>query len=108
MERSAEIICVFTRGTVLVKGGHLTDCSDDLLYIDDSIKWIEGRRIENSNTHGTGCTLSSAIACNLAEDMDIKESVLEAKRYLTGAIRDNLNLGSGSGPLNHVYNIGNK
>ena len=105
MEKASEMIGALTKGAVLVKGGHLHDCSDDLLYIDNSISWIEGIRVENLNTHGTGCTLSSAIACNLAIGMNIKPAVLEAKRYLTGAIRDNLDLGSGHGPLNHLYNI---
>ncbi|MFR8139830.1 MAG: bifunctional hydroxymethylpyrimidine kinase/phosphomethylpyrimidine kinase, partial [Blautia hansenii] len=62
-----------------------------------------GEKVENPNTHGTGCTLSSAIACNLAKGYDVPESVRRAKAYITGALRAQLNLGNGSGPLNHMY-----
>ncbi len=102
MLRSAE--CIYSKyGTnVLVKGGHLTDTSSDLLF-DGKPVWIEGRHIDNSNTHGTGCTLSSAIASGLALGYDIKTAVKDAKTYITGALADMLDLGAGSGPLNHMY-----
>ena len=74
-----------------------------MIYIKGNIEWIEGKRINNPNTHGTGCTLSSAIASNLAKNYDIKTSVARAKKYITQAISANLNLGKGSGPLNHGY-----
>lgn len=105
MEKAAKIIGENIKGAVLVKGGHLSDSADDLLYINGNINWVEGKRIDNPNTHGTGCTLSSAIACNLAREMDIKEAFIKAKEYLTGAISVNLDLGQGRGPLNHLYNI---
>lgn len=89
---------------VLLKGGHLADTSNDLLY-NGSETWFTGNRINNPNTHGTGCTLSSAIAANLAKGYDIKESVKNAKEYITGALKDMMNLGHGSGPLNHIYNF---
>lgn len=92
-------------GCILIKGGHLTDCSDDLLYEDGEFTWYEQAKINNPNTHGTGCTLSSAIACNLAEGFSIKESIQNAKNYITGALKANLNLGKGSGPLNHCWNL---
>ena len=88
---------------VLVKGGHLEDCADDLLWDGNTATWFQGERINNPNTHGTGCTLSSAIACELADGHTIVEAVRRAKSYLTGAIRSGLDLGHGSGPLDHMY-----
>ncbi len=69
------------------------------------VHWVEGKRIVNPNTHGTGCTLSSAIAVNLAKGMNAIDAFTKAKEYLTGAIEANLDLGQGRGPLNHLYNI---
>ena len=103
MEKAAKIISQHIDGVVLVKGGHLKESADDLLYFGGKLDWIEGDRIENPNTHGTGCTLSSAIAVNLAEGLDMRESFIKAKEYLTGAIKDGLDIGKGSGPLNHLY-----
>lgn len=105
MEKAAVRIGKSIKGAVLVKGGHLTDSADDLLYIDGELNWVKGSRIDNSNTHGTGCTLSSAIAVNLAEGMDVLEAFKKAKEYLTGAIKTQLDLGKGRGPLNHLYNL---
>ncbi len=90
---------------ILIKGGHLEDCSDDLLYTGGEFYWFTQTRINTSNTHGTGCTLSSAIACNLAEGMDIKSSIGAAKAYITGALRSGLDIGKGSGPLDHGWNM---
>ena len=89
---------------VLLKGGHLANTSNDLLF-DGIVTWFEGDRIDNPNTHGTGCTLSSAIAANIAMGYDMKTSVKNAKNYITGALLDMLDLGKGSGPLNHMYKI---
>ena len=105
MEKAAELIGKSIKGAVLVKGGHLRDSADDLLYMDKKHYWLEGKRIFNPNTHGTGCTLSSAIAVNLAKGIDILKAVENAKGYLRGVIRANLDLGKGRGPLNHLYNI---
>lgn len=91
--------------SVLIKGGHLASSADDLIYDNGSILWLREKKIENSNTHGTGCTLSSAIACGLANGMSVRESIAKAKRYITGAIRCDFNLGKGSGPLEHTYII---
>ena len=88
---------------VLVKGGHAVHTANDCLCVDGSIVWLNGERIDNPNTHGTGCTLSSAIAANLAQGLSIEESVKAAKEYLTGALKAGLNFGSGSGPLDHTY-----
>lgn len=88
---------------VLVKGGHSVHTASDCLCIDGEIHWLRAERIDNPNTHGTGCTLSSAIAANLALGCDIKESVRAAKEYLTGALKAGLDLGKGSGPLDHTY-----
>lgn len=107
MEKAAKIIGKSIKGgVVLVKGGHLEDSADDVLYIDGGeVHWVEGKRIVNPNTHGTGCTLSSAIAVNLAKGMNAIDAFTKAKEYLTGAIEANLDLGQGRGPLNHLYNI---
>lgn len=104
-EEAARIIAEDFKGAVLIKGGHNKDNSDDLLYSEGKMLWIEGKRIENPNTHGTGCTLSSAIACGLAEGKDLTQAVKEAKDFISGAIAANLNLGKGRGPLNHMYKI---
>lgn len=90
---------------VLLKGGHSENDADDLLYANGEYDWFEGRRIDNSNTHGTGCTLSSAIAANLAKGCDLAESVKRAKDYISGALFAMLNLGQGSGPLNHAFDL---
>lgn len=105
MERAAEKMSKMLKGAVLIKGGHLTDTADDLLYANGRILWIRGERVNNPNNHGTGCTLSSAIACNLAQGLDIEISVRNAKNYITGALKSNLNLGRGRGPLNHVWEL---
>ena len=88
---------------VLLKGGHSVNDANDLLYADGKYQWFEGKRIDNPNTHGTGCTLSSAIASNLAKGYDLKESVRLAKQYLSAALADMLDLGKGSGPVNHGF-----
>lgn len=103
MIHAAEKIAADFSGAVLVKGGHLDDSADDLLYENGKTVWIKGQRVDNPNTHGTGCTLSSAIASNLAMGYSIEESVKNAKAYLTGALKDGMDLGHGSGPLNHCY-----
>lgn len=94
-------------GGVLVKGGHLTDTATDLLYHNGLVHWYTQEHIDNPNTHGTGCTLSSAIACNLAMGFNLPDAVGNAKKYLTGALKAGLDLGKGSGPLNHMYNLNN-
>ena len=91
------------KGAILIKGGHLVNDATDLLYQDGKLQWFRGKRVANPNTHGTGCTLSSAIACNLALGFSVEDSVANAKAYLTGALEAMLDLGAGSGPLNHVY-----
>ena len=89
---------------VLAKGGHGFNDANDYLF-DGAGQWFNGQRVDTQNTHGTGCTLSSAIAANLAKGYDLKESVGRAKTYLTGALSTDLNLGKGSGPLNHGFNL---
>ena len=101
MEQAAREIVGKTGGAVLVKGGHLADCADDLLFDGTGMHWLPAPRIDNPNTHGTGCTLSSAIACGLAQGVSLVDSVKRAKRYLTACIDFRLNLGHGSGPLQH-------
>ena len=88
---------------VLLKGGHSINDANDLLYANGELVWFEGKRIDNPNTHGTGCTLSSAIAANLAKGFDLERSVERAKEYISGALAAQLNLGEGSGPMDHGF-----
>ena len=90
---------------VLTKGGHSLDDANDVLVHGEQVTWFHGRRIENSNTHGTGCTLSSAIASNLAKGYDLETSVQYAKNYISGALNAMLDLGKGSGPMDHGFRI---
>lgn len=90
---------------VLLKGGHSVSDADDLLYSGGSCKWFRGKRIDNPNTHGTGCTLSSAIAANLAKGCDLETAVERAKEYISGALAAMLDLGKGSGPMNHAFDL---
>ena len=103
MERAARTLGKTLPGAILVKGGHLPGEAADVLYQNGTCVWFEGARVDNPNTHGTGCTLSSAIACELALGKPLVESVRLAKEYLTGALRAGLDLGAGSGPLDHMY-----
>ena len=93
---------------VLLKGGHAIQDANDLLYLDGDYRWFNGRRINNPNTHGTGCTLSSAIAANLAKEYDISDSIKHAKEYISGALNAMLDLGQGSGPLCHSFALKSK
>lgn len=91
--------------SVLIKGGHSINDANDLLYANGEPVWFKGKRINNPNTHGTGCTLSSAIAANLAKGFSLAESVSRAKDYLSGALAAMLDLGKGSGPIKHNFNL---
>ncbi len=93
---------------VLCKGGHQINDANDLLYNNGKIQWFYGKRIQNSNTHGTGCTLSSAIASNLAKGYTLEESVQRAKEYISDALSAMLDLGTGSGPMKHNFNLSGK
>ena len=90
---------------VLLKGGHSINDADDLLCTNGELVWFEGKRINNPNTHGTGCTLSSAIASNLAKGFPLTEAVQRAKDYISGALAAMLDLGKGSGPMNHAFDL---
>lgn len=105
MEKAATYLGEHFGCSILLKGGHSLGDADDLLYESGSLTWFSGRRIDNPNTHGTGCTLSSAIASNLAKGLSLAESVKKAKAYLCEALSENLNLGKGSGPLKHNFGI---
>ena len=108
MERAAQAISEEYHCAVLLKGGHQLNDANDLLYAEGKSRWFYGRRIENPNTHGTGCTLSSAIASNLAKGYGLEESVERAKEYISGALAAMLDLGAGSGPMDHGFDIGGK
>ena len=105
MIKAAKTISETYGCAVLCKGGHQLNDANDLLYRDGSYQWFYGKRIDNPNTHGTGCTLSSAIAANLAKGFTLDEAVERAKRYISGALAAMLDLGKGSGPMNHGFDI---
>lgn len=105
METAARSIAKHYACPVLLKGGHGVNDADDLLYDGSHTHWFCGARIDNPNTHGTGCTLSSAIAANLAKGYDMKTSVWRAKDYISGALLAMLDLGKGSGPMNHAFDV---
>lgn len=90
---------------VLLKGGHSVNDANDLLYSGGRMTWFAGKRIDNPNTHGTGCTLSSAIASNLAKGFTMEAAVERAKEYISGALSAMLDLGSGSGPMDHAFDL---
>ena len=104
---AAEFISDTYHCAVLCKGGHQLNDANDLLYADGKYRWFNGKRIDNPNTHGTGCTLSSAIASNLAKGFSLEESVERAKDYISGALGAMLDLGHGSGPMDHGFAIRN-
>ena len=101
MEQAAARIGRTYQCSVLVKGGHAVQDANDFLWQDGKGVWYSAERVDNPNTHGTGCTLSSAIASNLAKGMELQDAVGQAKRYLTAALGAMLDLGRGSGPLDH-------
>ena len=105
MEAAAKLISEKYGCAVLCKGGHKVNDADDLLWRNGSGKWFHGTRINNPNTHGTGCTRSSAIASNLAKGYDLDQSVERAKAYISGALAAMLDLGHGSGPMNHMFDL---
>lgn len=105
MENAAVFISKSYSCAVLLKGGHSVSDADDLLCDNGEISRFEGVRIDNPNTHGTGCTLSSAIASNLAKGCDMKTAVKLAKEYISGALSAMLDLGKGSGPVHHGFNL---
>ena len=108
MMLAAKTISDRYRCAVLLKGGHSITDADDLLYSEGGYQWFEGKRIDNPNTHGTGCTLSSAIASNLAKGRDIETAIRLAKEYISGALGAILNLGAGSGPMNHAFDLNSR
>jgi hydroxymethylpyrimidine/phosphomethylpyrimidine kinase len=105
MVKAAKIINEKYSCAVLCKGGHSINDANDLLFENGNYQWFKSTRIDNPNTHGTGCTLSSAIASNLAKGFDLALSVQRAKKYISGALSAMLDLGKGSGPMNHAFNL---
>ena len=105
MEDAARAIFEAYGCAVLLKGGHQRNDANDFLFTKEGGTWFHGERIDNPNTHGTGCTLSSAIASNLAKGRSLNDSVQWAKRYISGALAAQLDLGKGSGPMNHAFDI---
>ena len=105
METAAQSISEKYGCAVLCKGGHDLNDANDLLWKDGQARWFKGRRIDNPNTHGTGCTLSSAIASNLAKGYELDQAVERAKAYISGALAAQLDLGKGRGPMNHMFDL---
>ncbi len=108
MEAAAEQIGREYGCAVLLKGGHSVNDANDLLCADGRTRWFEGKRIDNPNTHGTGCTLSSAIAANLAKGFPLDEAVSRAKEYISGALAAMLDLGHGAGPMHHAFDVNSR
>ena len=108
MEAAAGLISKRYDCAVLCKGGHSLNDANDLLWQNGCGQWFSGKRIDNPNTHGTGCTLSSAIAANLAKGYDLPTSVERAKSYISDALGAMLDLGKGSGPMNHAFDLRGK
>ncbi|MFG2515549.1 bifunctional hydroxymethylpyrimidine kinase/phosphomethylpyrimidine kinase [Streptomyces sp. NPDC048584] len=105
MRRAAEAILAFGPRWALIKGGHLPGDAVDLLTDGSSEHWLRAPRHDNRHTHGTGCTLASAIASELAKGRAVPEAVAAAKAYVTGAIASGFALGKGLGPVNHAWNL---
>ena len=105
MLKAAKDIITLGAKNVLMKGGHLQESADDLLYDGREATWFTGERINTKNTHGTGCTLSSALAANLALGLSLPEAVRKSKEYITIAINNALNIGSGCGPTHHFFDL---
>lgn len=105
MEKAAKKMGDTFNCAILLKGGHSINDANDLLYAKQRLTWFKGERINNTNTHGTGCTLSSAIASNLAKGKSLEEAILAAKKYLSSTLAAMLDLGQGSGPLDHGANL---
>lgn len=105
MERAVLMLSERLQTAVLLKGGHQSGQADDVLCSEGLLTWFPGKRLDNPNTHGTGCTLSTAIACGLARGWGMEESIRHAKGYITKAIGAGLDLGKGNGPLWHGVNF---
>ncbi len=105
MKKAAELIYSMGAKYVLVKGGHLEDDATDILFDGKEFTMYPMGRIDTKNTHGTGCTFSSAIAANIAKGQNVKEAVKNAKEYITEAILHSIELGKGVGPTNHFYSL---
>lgn len=105
MEAAAQKIHAMGCKAVVVKGGHHIGNAVDVLFDGDKFYHFETARIDTKNTHGTGCTFSSAITSNLAKGMNVQEAVEQAKAYVTMAIEHSLAIGKGCGPTNHFYHL---
>jgi len=107
MQRAGEALLALGAQTVLVKGGHLEgDRLTDLLVTADGTEAFEGKRLATRHTHGTGCTLASAIATGIAQDLSVRDAVVRARAYVTAAIASAPGYGQGHGPLDHAVTVG--
>ncbi|ANE36006.1 hydroxymethylpyrimidine kinase / phosphohydroxymethylpyrimidine kinase [Campylobacter iguaniorum] len=105
MKKAALNLAQICKGAVLVKGGHLDTNAVDILYSNGEFSTFEAPRIETKNTHGTGCTLSSAIACGLGANLDIKTAVARAKEFVSNALKTDIKIGQGNGAIDHYFRI---
>ncbi|WP_030623693.1 bifunctional hydroxymethylpyrimidine kinase/phosphomethylpyrimidine kinase [Streptomyces sclerotialus] len=105
MRRAAAAVLEFGPGWALIKGGHLSGDAVDLLTDGEQEHWLRAPRHDNRHTHGTGCTLASAIAARLAHGDTVPEAVAAAKEYVTGAIAAGFRLGEGIGPVDHGWQL---
>ncbi len=105
MQAAAETLVAQGAQAVVIKGGHAIDKATDVFYDGTTMELLVGEVVETTNTHGTGCTLSAAIAALLARQLPLLEAVRQAKKYLTGALRQSLSIGQGSGPVGHFWNV---
>jgi hydroxymethylpyrimidine kinase/phosphomethylpyrimidine kinase len=99
-----DLVALGCRAAV-VKGGHAMDDADDVVFAGGELTWLKGERIDTANTHGSGCAFSAAIAAGLARGLGLHDAIREAKAFITGAIRDALELGGGHGPVNPMWRV---
>ena len=105
MKNYGKVIADFTKKWVLIKGGHLSNSAVDILMNKDEIYILEGEKISSNNTHGTGCSLSSAIASNLAKDYSMLDSVKKAKNFVLYSIKNSIDFGEIAGTVNQMGEI---
>jgi hydroxymethylpyrimidine/phosphomethylpyrimidine kinase len=104
-ERAARDLVALGCGAAVVKGGHAEGDADDVLFDGHEVRWLHAERVASTNTHGSGCTFSAAIAAGLARGLDLRDALSEAKQLITGAIRHSLAIGHGHGPVNPMWRV---
>lgn len=105
MQKAARKIVALGAKAVLIKGGHLDNSANDLLFDGKNEQWYKKEKIVSGNTHGTGCTLSSSLAANLAKGESLVDAVMASKEYISEAIKFGISLGHGCGPTHHFADM---